>query len=85
MEQYAKTIISQFIHFSKCEISKVERRFEHTLSAYFTDGKKKTFRGSTWNAIAFDMAGFMRQEYFKKNYIDPMFSRERWIIDDSLR
>lgn len=85
MERYARTIISQFKQYSKCEIDKSEGRAENTLSAYFKDGKKKTFRGSTWNAIAFDMAGFMRQEYFKKKYIDPMFSRERWIIDDSLR
>lgn len=84
MDRYAITIISQFINFSKCEIEKSDGRVEKRISVYFSNGRKKTFRGNTWNSVAYEMAGFMRQPYFKKLYIEPLFSRERWIIDDSL-
>lgn len=84
MDRYASTIITQFINFSNCEIEKDEGRSEKTISVYFRNGRKKTFRGNTWNSVAYEMAGFMRQPYFKKLYIEPLFSSERWIIDDSL-
>lgn len=80
MERYAKTIISQFINFSQCEIEKVEGRVERKLNVYFRDGQKKVFRGDTWNAVAFEIAGFMRKPYFKSTYIDPLRTRERWIL-----
>lgn len=80
MEQYAKTIINQFVNFSNCEIEKVEQKFERKISVYFNDGQKKVFRGNSWNAVAFEMAGFMRKPYFKMKYIDPLRTRERWIL-----
>lgn len=82
MSGYANTIISQFVQLSKCELEKTDGRVEKQIKCYFKTGRTKVFRGRSWDEVAFEMSGFMRNAYFKTLYIAPLKNKDKWIFNE---
>lgn len=77
MSRYASTILSQFKNYSKCNYEIKETKILIRICCYFMNGQKKVFHGSSYDEVAYVMAGFMRGNDFKEKYINPVLASER--------
>lgn len=75
MERYAKAIISQFTGLIDSKVvTEDEKTKELRCVIRDKSGResRKYFRGHTWNAVAYEINGFMNTKEFKEVYVWPL-------------